>query len=183
MPYISEAFQNVPKVDRVNSNLSLSSTPEVENIVIPPIDGNNTSEWLAARARLLSQHHHIRDFVADDGLSEAEETGKQNLVSQSPVGHRTIVLTYYLNNTQIFEDVHPLAGVALHSAESFLSAIDVEARTLPCSLELLSQFAGQRFAPTGDNRGINMQPPVELLCHKQPEHGWKTSKDVRLNGI
>jgi hypothetical protein len=52
LPYSREAFQNVPKMDRVNGNLSPRSTLKVENIVIPAIDGKNTSEWLATRARL-----------------------------------------------------------------------------------------------------------------------------------
>jgi len=81
LPYIREAFKNVPKMDRMNGNLSPRSTLKVENIVIPPVDGKNTSEWLATRARFRSQYHHIGYFVADDGLSEAEETGEQNLVS------------------------------------------------------------------------------------------------------
>jgi len=183
LPYSREAFQNVPKMDRVNGNLSPRSTLKVENIVIPAIDGKNTSEWLATRARLGSQYHHVGYFVADDGLGEAEETGEQNLVSQSPIGHRAVVFIYYLNNAQIFEDVHPLARVALHSAESLLSAIDVKDRTLPRSLELLPQFAGQRFAATSDNTGIDMQAPLELFCHKQPKHRWKTSKDMGLKGI
>ena len=81
LPYIREAFQDVPKMDRMNGDLSPRPTLKVENIVIPPVDGKNTPEWLATRAWLRSQHHHIRYFVAYDGLSKAEETGKQNLVS------------------------------------------------------------------------------------------------------
>ena len=50
LPYIREAFQNVPKMDRMNGNLPPRLILKVENIVIPPVDGKNTSERLATRA-------------------------------------------------------------------------------------------------------------------------------------
>jgi hypothetical protein len=102
---------------------------------------------------------------------------------QAPVRHRAVVLIYHLNDTQIFEDMHPLVKVTLHSAESLLSPIDVKDRTLPRGLELLSQFLAQGFAATSDNTGIDMQSPLKLLGHEQPKHGWKPSKDVGLKEI
>jgi hypothetical protein len=76
LPYISVTFQNIPEMDRMDGNLFSPLTAKIENIVIPAVDGQNTPEWLAARAGLRGQHHHIGYLVADDGLSETKQTGE-----------------------------------------------------------------------------------------------------------
>jgi hypothetical protein len=76
LPYIGEAFQNIPKMNRMNGNLFSPSTAKIKNIVTPAVDGQNTPEWLAARAGLEGQYHHISYLVADDGLSETKQTGE-----------------------------------------------------------------------------------------------------------
>ena len=39
LPYIGEAFQNVPKMDGMNGNLFSPSNAKLENIVISAVDG------------------------------------------------------------------------------------------------------------------------------------------------
>ena len=183
LTYCLIAFKDIPEVDRMDGDLVPPQPFQVDHIVIPTVDGENAPERLTTGTGLGRQHHHVGYLVANNGLSEADETGKQDFVSQGPVGHRSVVLVHHLDHTEVLEDVQTPINTTLHGPQSLLGAVDVENRASPHRVDLLSKLAAKGFASTGNNTGLDVQASQDLLGHQQSQHRWESPQHIGLQSI